>query len=233
MRTRLSGLLATSIVLASLGLAQAQTGPSLSALSDYERNAANRLIDRLHSASTPDFAAELTRVVDDLAARGLSPKPVFGVLRASAGDQRELLDTVLNQQCRLEGPRRRYFCDVADLEDPRTGDVQTAATGAAAGGGALGGPISATTGATGGGGGNAGGVDSSNPNTPPSFSFRGGSGGSSTTGGGGGGTATTTPVVAVPGPVVGAGLASVLLLAGLHVGRRVWAKRHPQARDLS
>lgn len=231
MRTRLSGFLATSIVLASLGWAQAQTGPSLSALSDYERNAANRLIDRLHSAPTPDFTAELTRAVDDLAARGLSPKPVFGVLRASAGDRRELLDTVLNQQCRFEGPRRKYFCDVADLEDPRAGDVQTAATGAAAGGGALGGPISATTGATGGGGGNAGGVDSSNPNTPPSFSFRGGSGGGSTTGGGS--STTTVPVVAVPGPVAGAGLASVLLLAGLHVGRRVRVKRHPQARDLS
>ena len=159
------------------GPAMAQTTPPIESLSQVERAAATGLIDRLHSTDPTAFSAELSGVISRLNGLGLDVKPAIAVLKASAGDRLQTVNDALGSLCRDAQPaQKKTYCDVAQVADPRTADVQTAAVGAAAGG-ALGGPISSSSASAGGGGGNAGGSDSSTRNTPPNLSLRGGSGG--------------------------------------------------------
>jgi hypothetical protein len=205
-------------LLISGGAAFAQATPSLEALSQYERTTASRLIDRLHSGNEQEFVGEFDRFVEDFAGRSLNTRPVASVLKASAGDQRDLLNRVLDSQCRKPSPRKTIYCDLAQLEDPRAADIQTAATGAA--GGALGGAISVSSGSGGArGAGNAGGGDSGRANVPRSFSFRGGSGGGVSE------NTTVYNIVSVPGPEAGAGLGGLVVGAVLLWRRRAAARQ--------
>lgn len=212
---------AFAVCLLSAGISAAQNGPRLETLSQVERTAVTGLIERLHSTEPATFAGDLSSAIDRLAGLGLDVKPTIAVLKASAGDRLQTVNDALSALCRdTPGDRKKTYCDVAQVDDPRTEDVQTAATAGGTGGGALGGALSSDSGATGGGGGNAGGGDSSNANTPPSISLRSGSGGSAGDLGSSSSSGTTT-VVAVPGPQAATGLLSALLLGGAYGWRRL------------
>ena len=203
----------------SLGLsARAEDAAPSTDLSQVERDVLAGLIDKLHTGTDKDFASDLQRGINDVLRQGYSAKPMIGSLKASAGDRVSAVNDALSGLCRSASPySKKTMCELLLVQAPDTANVQTAATGAAGGaGGAVGGALTSDSGSSGRTGGFAGGGDSATPNLLANFNFRGGTPGTTelllgTNGG-------TT--LQVPNPVAGAGLAPLLIVAGLYGWRR-------------
>jgi hypothetical protein len=203
----------------SLGLSvRAEDAAPSTDLSQVERDVLAGLIDKLHTGTDSDFASDLQRGINDVLRQGYSAKPMIGSLKASAGDRVSAVNDALSGLCRSASPySKKTMCELLLVQAPDTANVQTAATGAAGGaGGAVGGALTSDSGSSGRTGGFAGGGDSATPNLLANFNFRGGTPGTTelllgTNGG-------TT--LQVPNPVAGAGLAPLLIVAGLYGWRR-------------